>query len=189
MKTTVLVYFNRARYYSPELSRFISEDPLDFVDGTNLYEYADSDPIDFTDPSGLLVKSPVATAARAAAAATAAPSTGLFNYVCAVATAVGAAAVAILAGASDLNSGEEAELARYRDSMTGRYKDKRGKWHCVAKCHVNNFSNVPNAPLFVTGEGWGNSKGEAELAAEKDANTKVPRGTTKRHCGFKCEKR
>jgi len=33
---TGLIYF-RARYYSPELGRFISRDPLQFVDGMNLY--------------------------------------------------------------------------------------------------------------------------------------------------------
>ena len=66
-------------------------------------------------------------------------------------------------------------------------KQAKGKWHCTAKCHINNFSNIPNAPAFVTGEGYGNSIGEAQLAAEKDANTRVPRGTYKRHCSFKCE--
>ena len=66
---------------------------------------------------------------------------------------------------------------------------KKGKWHCTAKCHVNNYSNRPNMPGFVTGEGWGNSRGDAELAAEKDANKNVPRGTYKRHCSFKCEQR
>ena len=35
-KETGLMYF-RARYYSPELGRFISRDPLAFVDGMNLY--------------------------------------------------------------------------------------------------------------------------------------------------------
>jgi RHS repeat-associated protein len=45
------LYFYRARYYSPTLGRFISEDPAE--DGLNFYAYADSDPIDFSDPSGL----------------------------------------------------------------------------------------------------------------------------------------
>jgi len=31
------LYYFRARYYSPELGRFISRDPLTFVDGMNLY--------------------------------------------------------------------------------------------------------------------------------------------------------
>jgi RHS repeat-associated protein len=44
---------NRARYYSPELGRFISRDPAGFGGGsTNLYEYAYSDPVNIADPNG-----------------------------------------------------------------------------------------------------------------------------------------
>jgi len=69
-------------------------------------------------------------------------------------------------------------------------RPKKGRYHCVAKCHINNFSDVPNVPSFVTGEGWGSSEPEAKLAAEKDANTNVVwRGVTKRHCDFKCDQR
>jgi len=47
------LYYYRARYYSPELSRFISEDPLDFDGGDiNLYSYTSNDPIDRNDPDG-----------------------------------------------------------------------------------------------------------------------------------------
>jgi len=45
--------FLRARYYSPTLQRFISEDPIGFEGGdVNLYAYAYNNPIVFTDPSG-----------------------------------------------------------------------------------------------------------------------------------------
>lgn len=44
---------NRARFYDPELGRFLSEDPLGFVGGdTNLYRYAKNDPYNFRDPAG-----------------------------------------------------------------------------------------------------------------------------------------
>jgi RHS repeat-associated protein len=43
----------RARYYSPIVGRFVSEDPIGFVAGVNFYEYGFNDPIDNTDPSGL----------------------------------------------------------------------------------------------------------------------------------------
>jgi RHS repeat-associated protein len=40
-----------ARYYAPELGRFISEDPAE--DGENWYAYVESNPLRFTDPTGL----------------------------------------------------------------------------------------------------------------------------------------
>jgi RHS repeat-associated protein len=47
------LYFNRARYYSPALQRFISQDPIGFDGGQmNLYGYAGDDPIDGNDPMG-----------------------------------------------------------------------------------------------------------------------------------------
>ncbi|MBU1109982.1 MAG: hypothetical protein KKB51_25095, partial [Candidatus Riflebacteria bacterium] len=46
-------YFNRNRYYSPALGRFISKDPIGFNGGINLYRYADNNPMLFIDPFGL----------------------------------------------------------------------------------------------------------------------------------------
>jgi RHS repeat-associated protein len=49
---TALLYM-RARYYDPEIGRFLSRDPLGvFSDGMNLYLYAGNDPFRFSDPSG-----------------------------------------------------------------------------------------------------------------------------------------
>lgn len=48
------LYHYRARYYSPGLQRFISEDPIGFGGGdTNLYAYVGNEPIQRVDPSGL----------------------------------------------------------------------------------------------------------------------------------------
>jgi hypothetical protein len=46
--------FYRARWYSPELGRFISEDPIGFAGGdVNLYGYVKNKPIKRKDPFGL----------------------------------------------------------------------------------------------------------------------------------------
>ena len=48
------LYYYRARYYDPELGRFISEDPIGFSGGdVNLFRYVENDPINRVDPSGL----------------------------------------------------------------------------------------------------------------------------------------
>lgn len=51
------LYYYRARYYSPDLGRFISEDPIGFegASDSNLYAYAGNNPADFTDSRGLAV--------------------------------------------------------------------------------------------------------------------------------------
>jgi len=43
------LYYNRARYYSPDLGRFISRDPIDIADDVNLYAYVGNNPIMYTD--------------------------------------------------------------------------------------------------------------------------------------------
>ncbi|HLZ51002.1 MAG TPA: RHS repeat-associated core domain-containing protein [Candidatus Acidoferrum sp.] len=45
------LYYYRARYYNPQIGRFISEDPLGL--GTNAYQYAAGNPVSFADPLGL----------------------------------------------------------------------------------------------------------------------------------------
>lgn len=48
------LYYYRARYYSPLVQRFISEDPIGFRSGdTNLYAYVGNDPINMVDSMGL----------------------------------------------------------------------------------------------------------------------------------------
>jgi len=46
------LYYMRARYYDNEIGRFISEDPIWFI---NLYPYSLNNPISHMDPSGKIV--------------------------------------------------------------------------------------------------------------------------------------
>ncbi len=55
---TGLIYL-RNRYYSPQIGRFIGEDPA--KDGMNWYVYCENNPIKFVDPTGLVAGEPFAT--------------------------------------------------------------------------------------------------------------------------------
>lgn len=46
------LYYFRNRYYSPTLGRFISPDPLDYVDGMNVYAYVNGNVVNLLDPMG-----------------------------------------------------------------------------------------------------------------------------------------
>jgi RHS repeat-associated protein len=50
------LYYYRARFYHPGLQRFISEDPLGFGGGLNLFAYVGNRPTAFIDPLGLKPK-------------------------------------------------------------------------------------------------------------------------------------
>ncbi|WP_347258184.1 RHS repeat-associated core domain-containing protein [Methylocaldum sp.] len=47
------LYYMRARYYDAHIGRFISEDPIGFEGGLNLYAYVGGNPVTLVDPSGL----------------------------------------------------------------------------------------------------------------------------------------
>ncbi len=49
---TGLVYY-RARYYDPQVGRFISRDPIGLGGGINQYAYVNNNPVNATDPLGL----------------------------------------------------------------------------------------------------------------------------------------
>jgi RHS repeat-associated protein len=47
------IYFDRARYYDPEVGRFLNEDPIRSMGGLNFYAYVRNDSTNLTDTSGL----------------------------------------------------------------------------------------------------------------------------------------
>ncbi len=48
------LYYFGARYYDPEVGRWLTPDPMGFVDGMNLYAYVNNSPINLIDPHGYL---------------------------------------------------------------------------------------------------------------------------------------
>jgi len=61
------LYYFRARFYNTQTGRFISEDPIGFAGGPNLYSYARNNPIAFIDPTGRQFEFAVLEAAIVAA--------------------------------------------------------------------------------------------------------------------------
>lgn len=48
------LYYYRARYYDPNLGRFLSEDPIGFEAGPNVFSYVLNNPVTLTDPFGMM---------------------------------------------------------------------------------------------------------------------------------------
>jgi RHS repeat-associated protein len=55
------LYYVNARYYNPNLGRFLQTDPIGLSGGTNLYAYVGNDPMDMVDPTGLCANTNTAT--------------------------------------------------------------------------------------------------------------------------------
>jgi len=51
------LYYYRARFYSPNLGRFLQPDPIGYYDSMNLYQYCLNNSVNFVDPLGLAITS------------------------------------------------------------------------------------------------------------------------------------
>jgi RHS repeat-associated protein len=55
LDTETGLYYYRARYYDPNVGRFLAEDPVGFDAGQNFYQYVRNNPILLIDPTGLQI--------------------------------------------------------------------------------------------------------------------------------------
>jgi RHS repeat-associated protein len=46
------LYYYKARYYHPQIGRFLSNDPIGYNDNLNMYAYVHNDPLNYRDPTG-----------------------------------------------------------------------------------------------------------------------------------------
>ncbi|MDD0808737.1 RHS domain-containing protein [Curvibacter sp. RS43] len=47
------LFYNRYRYYVPQVGRYVTQDPVGLLGGNNMFSYAQQDPINYIDPLGL----------------------------------------------------------------------------------------------------------------------------------------
>lgn len=107
------LYYYRARYYDPELGRFISEDPKGFAAGINFYAYVNNNPINANDPSGQITQNQFLGGARVAG--------GLGETAVGGTIAFGSAGFGVAAGAAIAAHGIDQILAGYQQMAADAY--------------------------------------------------------------------
>jgi RHS repeat-associated protein len=189
------LYFYRARYYSPALQRFVSEDPLGLAaNSVNFYELAYDSPMNFVDPLGMqpttveALPAPapappapdtVAPPAPSPVSPPAPPSTGVGVGIGNLLAAIGV----ILTSPMDLNPNEPDPATFPRDNpLPGRAKSgNKGKWYCKVRCALLTAPGGEGVGQYEA-EAYGNTAGEAVRNAMTKARNSPPRGFQAKHC-------
>ena len=149
---TGLFYF-RARYYSPDLGRFISEDPIGFDScDDNIYRFTENSPTGYTDPSGTTLKEYTASTGVATATAPtliAAQRFALLTNQASRAVTLTAAQINRIGIA--LRSGDVAKAYRFFKAFCGSQLDKELKILVRADPYLRGYLGLGITGLFKRG--------------------------------------
>lgn len=202
---TSLIYY-RARWYAPQQGRFISEDPLGLRGGDiNLYGYVLNNPVNFRDPTGTQradrdrpgdiewargLKKAIDQMPTSKGSCECRSASSVLLLAGGLAVADGpqpgitdVIAIAYLVTALSATLSPRVECPpRDRVIPFPRDTGARNRWTCTARCNLENFSNVPNAPARVEANGSGPTESLACQAAKDAAQAMSPLGTYSRHC-------
>ncbi|PKK88536.1 MAG: hypothetical protein CVV64_18455, partial [Candidatus Wallbacteria bacterium HGW-Wallbacteria-1] len=199
-------YFNRNRYYSPALGRFVSKDPIGFAADINLYRYVGNNPLIWVDPSGLFVWPEGAGTGIGLGIGTGAGSaTGIGGAVAAggaAALGVGAVGVGVLwatndgpipdaPGTPDIGSQEEPPIPPDPSPLSCPPKPpgKKGKWTCHMRGNVTPIDLSVKACQMET-YGYGPTETAAANDGTRRLQKMAPRGSYIRHIhAIKCWKK
>jgi len=163
------LYYYRERYYHPGLSRFISEDPLDFAAGdSNLYRYVLDNPTNLTDPLGLThtITVPLPIGPPVVVPVPAPPGPPIPMPV--------PSWVPVPIPVPHLPD----------FSNTGS-----SRWTCTARCNVQKIDKNACCPDRVEGAASGPTEDAACREAKRAAVRSTPSGCYARHCQCSCTKR
>ena len=167
-------HYNFFRTYDFQGGRYVQADPIGLAGSINVYSYAVLNPGSFFDSNGDSATAALGGFGGAAAGSSAAAGVG--------AAAIGATAVA---GAGYLGWQVGTWINQQWGTEIGlgiEWLLTRKSYSCAVVCNVQQIDPCATCPDRVTGMGTGRTKDAACKAAQKDANSRVPRGCYKRHC-------
>ncbi|HKZ81154.1 MAG TPA: RHS repeat-associated core domain-containing protein, partial [Pyrinomonadaceae bacterium] len=166
------IFYYRARFYDPQLGRFISEDPIGLAGGLNLFAYVENNPMLFADPNGLCPQNPrrdftnfLQTMSQDCKDALI--KAGLLRRVISLANT---------AQVYDVNSIQNALASRYVDGLARR-RETLGQWfdRTTPSGGAHTAVRVPRSGIYIRG-GESAFAGNLYLELHEFTHLAYPRG-------------
>ena len=157
-------HYNYFRDYDPQVGRYTESDPIGLRGGLSTYGYVGANPMGFRDPFGLQ----------------AIPVPGI--PIPGVPSPWRPSPPGPISPEYPTVPGESPGWGwpSLPDWLSDIFALK--SYTCEVRCNVQQIDKCAVCPDRVTGVGVSNTRPGACVAAQKDANSKVPRGCYKRHC-------